>query len=71
MRSKVIDERRQPDYFPYYKVQWYTAHVGAWKDVQRRFRTPELAFKHGRDHLKGFGLRVMVITRQGREIYQD
>ena len=71
MRSKVIDERRQPDYFPYYKLQWYKTHVAAWMDVQRRFKTPGLALEHGREHLRGFGIRVMVITRQGREIYQD
>ncbi len=75
MRTKVIDQRRQAGYFPYYKLQAYMPHVGAWKDVQRRFKTPEAALAYGRGHLhpkaKETGLRVMVVTRQGREIYQD
>ena len=70
MRTKVIDQRRQAGYFPYYKLQVLAPHVGAWKDVQRRFETPGDAMKHGERHHQGQDLRLMVVTRQGRSIYQ-
>ncbi len=47
MRTRVIDERRQAGYFPYYKLQAWMPHVGAWKDVQRRFKMAEAVLKHG------------------------
>lgn len=69
MRSKVIDERRQAGYYPYYKVQWWDQRTVAWRDLQRRFDTPEAAFKHGHRQLPKAQLRVMTINRQTRGIY--
>ncbi len=71
MRTKVIDQRRREGYFPYYKLQVLTPHVGAWKDVQRRFATPEDALKHAARHHEGQDIRLMVVTRTDRSIYQD
>ncbi len=70
MRTKVIDERRQAGYFPYYKLQVYVVRIAAWRDVQRRFATPGDATKHGERHHQGHDLRLMVVTRRGRSIYQ-
>ncbi len=47
MRTKVIDQRRRAGYFPYYKLQVLAPHVGAWKDVQRRFEMAEAVLEHG------------------------
>ena len=69
MRTKVIDQRRREGYFPYYKLQTWAAHIGAWRDVQRRFKTPEAALEHGATAHKGLGLRVMTVTRTGRYLY--
>ncbi len=46
MRTKVIDQRRRAGYFPYYKLQVLAPHVGAWKDVQRRFKMAEAVLEH-------------------------
>ncbi len=69
MRTKVIDQRRQAGYFPYYKLQtWDTVKI-AWMDVQARFSSPDDAFRHGWTHHQGKGLRVMTVSREGRSIW--
>lgn len=70
MRSKVIDQRRQAGYFPYYKVQWWDKRTVAWRDVQRRFATPQNALDHGRKQHPRVEVRVMTVSRTGRQPYQ-
>lgn len=69
MRTRDIDARRQPGYFPYYKVQWWDPVTVAWRDIQRRFPIPEDAVKHGQRQYPKSQLRVMVISQTGRRVY--
>lgn len=72
MDTATIDERRQPGYFPYYKLQYWAADEGtlAWMDVQRRYTTPDEAVEDGKQWLpvgaRGAQLRVMEVSRSSR-----
>ena len=70
MRIKTINARRSPGYFPYYKLQWYDSTIMAWREVQKRFTTPESAeaaapglIPQGTEH------RLMEIHRDSRHPY--
>ena len=70
MRTTQIDRRRQPGYFPYYKLQYWLERERAWHDIQRRFPTPEAA----RDHIRRSPhrrYRLMQIQREGRRLYGE
>lgn len=69
MRTRDINARRREGHFPYYKVQHWDPVTIAWRDVQRSFTTPDLAFKHGHTVHPRVEVRVMTITRKGREIF--
>jgi len=69
MRIKVINRRRAPDYFPYYKVQFWSARDRAWLDAQKRFPTPEAACEYGAAQVRG-SWRIMEVTRTGRRPLQ-
>lgn len=70
MRTEMIDERRQPGYFPYYKLQFLEPHVHAWMDVQRRFTTAHEIANLDPAELppwaRGRQLRIMEVERTGR-----
>ena len=67
MRVNTIDARRQPGYFPYYKVQWWNDHVMAWQDVQHRFPTPDVANQAAPSLIPiGANFRLMEVRRDGR-----
>ncbi|HLE80144.1 MAG TPA: hypothetical protein VJA25_02500 [Dehalococcoidia bacterium] len=72
MKSKLIDQRRQPGYFPYYKVQWYNVCNLAWEDIQRRFTSREAA-QATATSLVPFGtqFRLMEVTRTDRHPLTD
>ena len=67
MRTQAINERRQPGYFPYYKLQWWADDVMAWKDIQKRFGTQAEAAAMV-PHLvpQGTQHRLMKVERTGR-----
>ncbi len=67
MQIQTIDARRQPGYFPYYKVQWWNEHVVAWQDIQHRFASPEEANEAAPALIpSGSKFRLMEVRRDGR-----
>jgi len=69
MRTALINRRREPDYFPYFKVQFWSARDRAWLDAQKRFPTPEAAGEYGAAQVRG-SWRIMEVTRTGRRPLQ-
>lgn len=70
MRTRLIDHRRHPSYFPYYKLQWWDERNLSWHDVQARYPTEGEALTRGLDHFPPQadpGLRrVVEVQRSGR-----
>lgn len=66
MKTTQIDKRRVPGYYPYYKVQWRDPISDTWRDVQRRFPTPEEARHQAPLLCPGRVTRLMEIRRDGR-----
>jgi hypothetical protein len=67
MRIKQINARRQPGYFPYYKVQYWLHRERAWRDIQRRFPTETEAVAAAPGLIpEGVRYRLMCVTPTGR-----
>jgi len=62
---KIAEHQKYRKSFPYYKVQWYDFDTRAWRDIQKRFRTPGKARGYYKDKLGKW--RVMEVTRNGRD----
>ena len=60
LKIATIDARRQPEYFPYYKPQWYDTKAKAWREIQRRCDSPEEALVVA-THLAPLGVQVRAI----------
>ena len=66
---KIKDYNIYRKSFPYYKCQYWDNKVMAWHDIQRRFTDPITAQLHGEG--LGYLCRVMVVTREGRFVYES
>lgn len=53
---------------PYYKIQWYDPVSVSWRDVQRRFATPEAAHRYAPALCPSVAprYRLMVVDMAGR-----
>lgn len=71
MKLDTINARRQPGYFPYYKIQWHDAETMAWRDIQHRYPSPTEALEAIQDHHpQDRQYRLMEVRQQGRRVCQ-
>lgn len=67
MKIETINKRRQPGYFPYYKIQVWDNHNQAWHDIQRRFATPVAAHSQASSLVsQGDHYRLMEVQKNYR-----
>ena len=71
MKTAHINERRQPGYFPYYKIQWRDEVIQAWRDIQQRFQSPPDAIHEASNLIvPGVEWRLMEVSEHGRKVWQ-